>query len=89
MSGSCHRCTGWTDSLVDVKGLLNGEWSACEACTDQETIRVVAQQYHARHPRCWVVDDRIVIPIWIVEHLRHNRQDILLSPLPDEKQKSA
>lgn len=75
MSISCGRCPGWTNSLVDVLSFLNDEWSACEGCTQKEVMRVLARQFRSRQPQWWVVDGRVVIPIWIVERLRNRFQN--------------
>jgi hypothetical protein len=35
-------------------------------------MRALINQYRMRMPRWWVVNDVIVVPIWIVESLRMN-----------------
>ena len=74
MSISCGRCPGWTNSPVDDLSFFNDEWSACEGCTHKEVMRVLARQLRSRQPQWWVVDGRVVIPIWIVERLRNRFQ---------------
>jgi hypothetical protein len=33
-------------------------------------MKIVAEQYHKRRPRWWIVGSTVVVPMWIVEHLR-------------------
>lgn len=75
MSTSCGRCRGWTESLVGVLDVLENGWSACEDCAHHKVMRVVAKQFQSRESQWWVVDGRVVIPVWIVEHLRNRFQN--------------
>lgn len=68
-SNSCARCLGWTNSPKDVLALLNNEWNACASCAHKKVIGTVAEQLRLRQPRWWVVNGRVVVPIWIVERL--------------------
>ena len=74
MSISCGRCRGWAESLVGVLDVLENGWSACEECSNHQVMRVVAKQFQSRESQWWVVDGRVVIPVWIVEHLRNRLQ---------------
>ena len=75
MPVSCGRCPAWTDSLVDVLDVVEKRWSACEGCAHEEDIRAVAVQFQSHQSQWWVVDGRVVIPIWIVERLRYRFQN--------------
>lgn len=67
---ACARCLEWTASVESVIEVLTNESSACEGCGRQETMKLVADQYHKRRSRWWIVGNTVVVPMWIVEHLR-------------------
>jgi hypothetical protein len=67
---SCSRCMEWTTSVESVVAVLTNDSSACEGCGRQDMMRIVADQYHKRRPRWWIVDTTVVVPMWIVEYLR-------------------
>lgn len=74
MSISCGRCPGWTDALIYAQDVLDEKKSACVGCTHEAVLRVVAKQFQLRQSQWWVVDGRVVIPIWVVERLRSRFQ---------------
>ena len=70
---SCRACLGWTESPEKIQKILNNEFGACESCADQAVIRAVARQYQRGQPRWWVVNNVVVVPIWLVEMLQRKR----------------
>ena len=70
---SCSRCLEWTTSVESVLEVLSNESCACEGCGSQKTMKVVADQYHKRRPRWWIVGTTVVVPMWIVEQLRRRK----------------
>lgn len=67
---SCSRCLEWTTSVESVLEVLNNDSYACEGCGRQGYMRLVADQYHKRRPRWWIIGSTVVVPMWIVETLR-------------------
>jgi len=67
---SCARCQEWTTSVESVMKVLTDATCACEGCGRQGHMRLVAEQYHTRRPRWWIVGSTVVVPMWIVEQLR-------------------
>lgn len=67
---SCQRCFQWADSPETVHKILSGQFDPCEGCKHEPMFRVVAQQYQMNQPRWWVVNDALVIPIWVVDIVR-------------------
>jgi hypothetical protein len=57
------------DALEALDALINPA-SPCETCTHQSALRIVVKQFRLRLPRWWVVDGKVVVPIWIVELLK-------------------
>jgi hypothetical protein len=57
-----------------VQSILRGEWSACETCAHHVAMNVLIDQFRNRRPQWWVVDGAVVVPIWIVESLKKNRE---------------
>jgi hypothetical protein len=49
---------------------LRGVRTACDSCRRQPGMRAVIEQFQMRQVRWWVVNGVVVVPIWIVEHLR-------------------
>jgi hypothetical protein len=56
-----------------VQEILNNQLGACAGCADQAVINAVVRQYQRGQPRWWVVNNIIVVPIWVVELLRQKR----------------
>jgi hypothetical protein len=71
---SCRRCLEWTHSPKKVLEVLTNQDSACAGCAQQTVIRTVNEQFQTRQPHWWVVDDVVVVPIWIVELLKSHRE---------------
>jgi hypothetical protein len=72
-SQACGRCLLAAKTVTDaVEGLaaLIDSASPCESCVHQSAMRIVAEQFRMRLPRWWVVDGKVVVPIWIVELLK-------------------
>ena len=70
---SCGRppCTGkWASSPSGVLKALKGKQDTCEDCPNKKALEVVSLQYKSHHPQWWVVDGKVVIPIWVQERLR-------------------
>ena len=67
---SCRACIEWTECLEKVKTVLADSFSSCDDCEQQATMRTIANQFRMRLPRWWVVNNVVVVPIWIVELLR-------------------
>jgi hypothetical protein len=70
---TCTRCLEWTTTVESVLEVLTNESCACEGCGQRGIMGVVADQYHKRRPRWWIVGSTVVVPMWIVEHLRMRR----------------
>ena len=60
----------WTASVESVVGVLTNDSSVCAGCGQAGMMQIVADQYHKRRPRWWIVDSTVVVPMWIVEYLR-------------------
>jgi hypothetical protein len=66
---SCGWLPGWNHSPGHVKKLLHSQ-SVCVHCEDHADIRAVVRQYRMGISRWWVVNNSVVVPIWIVELLK-------------------
>jgi hypothetical protein len=71
---SCRRCLEWTNSPKKVMEILTNQDGACEGCAQRAVIRTVSEQFQTRQPHWWVVDNAVVVPIWIVELLKSRRE---------------
>jgi hypothetical protein len=69
---SCKWRPGWNSSPEQVRIILCNAESACKNCKHHTDIRAVATQFLAGLPKWWVVNGRVVVPIWIVEQLKMN-----------------
>ena len=71
-SNSCDRCLWWTNSAQNALQLLNDGKSVCATCAHGKVLRIAAAQFRSRHPKWWIVDGVVVVPIWIVEYARRH-----------------
>jgi hypothetical protein len=49
---------------------LNNQLGDCAGCPEQSVMRKLVRQYQKGQPRWWVVDNVVVVPIWMVELMR-------------------
>lgn len=68
---SCGRCTNWADSPSEILKVFKGQLEMCENCGHKKLIVVAIRQLQSNHPRWWVVDGKVVVPIWVQERLRN------------------
>jgi hypothetical protein len=68
---ACRGCLGACSSTEDTVEILHGESSLCANCPQQPVIQTVSEQYRSRRPRWWQVQGRLVVPIWIVDRVKH------------------
>jgi hypothetical protein len=67
---ACRVCFERAKSPEKVRDVFRTQFRGCDDCDHIETMRAVTNQYRMRLPRWWVVNNVIVVPMWIVESLR-------------------
>ena len=70
----CRGCIEDGSTDREMHALVNNEHEKCEGCTHQPLIKTLAAQFQANKPRWWVVNGKVLVPIWGVEMLRRFRK---------------
>lgn len=66
----CRKCLGACSSTEEKVEILHGESSVCVDCPRQPIIQAVSEQFRSQRARWWQVNGEIVVPVWIVEHVK-------------------
>jgi hypothetical protein len=67
---SCSWHPGWNTLPWRVRNILKSAHDVCENCDHHSDIRAVVMQFRVGQARWWIVNDRVVVPIWVVEFLK-------------------
>ena len=67
----CRHCLEHSATGEDMLTILKGASPKCSGCPEQPVMQMVTEQFQAQRPRWWQIKGKMVIPVWLVERIKH------------------